>query len=67
MIPVGVVYAAGSGIGMILIAWIGEMIFGQALDGPAIVGLVLIIAGVVILNGFSETILHQQYDRLVSF
>lgn len=58
VIPVGVAYAVWSGVGMVLIALIGWVIFGQTLDGPAIIGLVLIIAGVVILNGFSETISH---------
>jgi small multidrug resistance pump len=57
-IPVGVAYAVWSGVGMVFIALIGWVIFGQALDGPAIVGLLLIVAGVVILNGFSKTIPH---------
>lgn len=53
--PVGVVYAIWSGLGIVLIATAGWLIFGQALDLAAIIGLSLIIAGVVILHVFSST------------
>lgn len=52
--PVGVAYAIWSGVGVALIALIGWLVFGQALDPPAIVGMVLIVAGVVVLNVFSR-------------
>lgn len=57
-IPVGVAYAIWSGIGMVFIVLIGWVVFGQTLDGPAIVGLLLIVVGVVILNVCSETVFH---------
>jgi small multidrug resistance pump len=57
-IPVGIAYAIWSGIGISLIALIGWLLYGQALDLPAIVGLAFIISGVVILNGFSKSIVH---------
>jgi small multidrug resistance pump len=57
-IPVGIAYAIWSGIGISLIALIGWLLYGQALDFPAMVGLVFIISGVVILNGFSKSIVH---------
>lgn len=47
-----------SGIGIVLISLIAWLFFGQTLDGPAILGLMLIIAGVVILNVFSGSIIH---------
>ncbi|MHA3903203.1 DMT family transporter [Castellaniella sp. WN] len=52
-IPVGVAYAVWSGVGIVAIALIGYFIFGQTLDGPAVIGIVLILAGVLVLNVFS--------------
>ncbi len=57
-IPVGVAYAVWSGAGVALIALIGWLVFGQALDAPAIIGVLLIVAGVVVLNVFSRTGTH---------
>lgn len=57
-IPVGVAYAIWSGVGISLIAVIGWLLYGQTLDLPAILGLVLIIAGVIVLNGFSSSVTH---------
>lgn len=53
-IPVGVAYAIWSGVGIVLIAGAGWLLFGQKLDLPAIIGMGLIIAGVVIMNVFSK-------------
>ena len=57
--PVGVVYAIWSGVGIALIALVAWIFLGQSLDVPAIVGLLLIVAGVVILNVFSKTVPHS--------
>lgn len=57
-IPVGVAYAVWSGAGIALIALIAWVFFGQALDTPAIIGLLLIVAGVLVLNLFSTTVSH---------
>jgi len=57
-IPVGVAYAIWSGAGIVLIALIARVFLGQTLDAPAIIGLSLIVAGVVVLNLFSKTITH---------
>ena len=54
-IPVGVVYAVWSGIGIVLLALIGAFFFKQTLDTPAIIGISLILAGVVVINLFSHT------------
>jgi small multidrug resistance pump len=57
-IPVGVAYAIWSGAGVALIALIAWVFYGQVLDLPAIIGLLLIVAGVVVLNLFSNTVSH---------
>ncbi len=54
-IPVGIAYAVWSGAGIVAIALIGYFFFQQALDAPALIGIGLILAGVVVLNVFSKT------------
>ena len=49
-IPLGLVYAIWSGLGLLLITLAGWLIWGQRLDPPALVGMALIVAGVVVLN-----------------
>lgn len=56
--PVGIVYAIWAGLGMVLIALIGRLVFGQRLDGPAMIGIGLILAGVAVINLFSKTSGH---------
>lgn len=51
--PVGIAYAIWSGVGTVLIALAGWLVYGQKLDAPAIIGMALIVAGVVIMNTFS--------------
>ena len=57
-IPIGVAYAIWSGLGIVLISLVGYVRFRQALDLPALVGVGLIVAGVVIANAFSKSIVH---------
>lgn len=57
-IPVGIAYAIWSGAGVVLIAVSGWLFLRQSLDLPAVTGLFLIIAGVVIINVFSRTVSH---------
>ncbi len=57
-IPVGIAYAIWSGIGIVFISIIGVVYFKQSLDFPAILGLILIIAGVLIINLFSKSVTH---------
>jgi len=57
-IPVGIAYAIWSGIGIVLITLAGIFLFKQVPDLPAIIGLLLIIAGVVVINVFSKTTAH---------
>lgn len=56
--PVGIVYAIWSGLGIVFIAVIGFVIFGQRLDLPAILGLAMIIGGIAIINLFSGSTSH---------
>lgn len=57
-LPVGVTYAIWSGVGIVLITLFAWLAYGQTLDVPAIVGLALIVAGVVVLNVFSRAVAH---------
>ena len=57
-IPVGVAYALWSGVGVTLITVVGWLAFDQKLDTPALIGIGLIVAGVVVLNAFSESGAH---------
>jgi small multidrug resistance pump len=57
-IPVGVTYAIWSGVGIVLITLVAWLIYGQALDAAAILGLALITAGVIVLNVFSRVVAH---------
>ncbi len=52
-IPVGIAYAIWSGVGVALITLIGWIVFKQRLDAPALAGLALIVAGVVVIQFFS--------------
>jgi small multidrug resistance pump len=57
-IPIGIAYAAWSGLGIVLISAVGYVKFRQALDTPAIVGVSLIVVGVVVANLFSKSLVH---------
>jgi len=56
--PVGVVYAIWAGLGIVFIAAIGYVVFGQKLDLPAVIGTALIISGIVVIQLFSKTAPH---------
>jgi small multidrug resistance pump len=57
-LPVGIAYAVWAGAGVALITLVGYLFFGQALDAPARIGIVLIVAGVAVINLFSASIRH---------
>jgi len=57
-LPTGVVYAIWSGVGVLLISGVAWLFQGQRLDGAAILGMGLIVAGVVVMNVFSGTAGH---------
>lgn len=55
-IPVGIVYAVWSGLGMAIVALVGWFWMGQALDSAGIAGVLLIMGGVIVINTFSRTV-----------
>ena len=57
-IPVGVAYAIWSGVGIVLISVVARVLFGQKLDPPALIGMGLIVAGVLVINLFSRSTPH---------
>lgn len=57
-IPIGIAYAIWAAVGIVLIAIIGAIAFKQTPDLPAIIGLLLIIAGVVVINLMSKMSVH---------
>jgi small multidrug resistance pump len=57
-IPVGIVYAIWSGVGIVLITLTAIVVYKQVPDLPALAGLGLIVAGVAVLNLFSKMQAH---------
>jgi small multidrug resistance pump len=49
-LPVGVVYAVWSGLGVVLITAVGWIAFRQVLDWPVLLGLAMILGGVLLVN-----------------
>jgi len=58
LMPIGIVYAIWAGLGIVLVAIAGVVIYKEMLDVPAIVGILFIITGVGIINVFSNTVSH---------
>lgn len=56
-IPIGIAYAIWGGVGIALTALIGFIFFKQALDLPALIGIILIVLGVLIINLFSHNLM----------
>ena len=52
-IPIAVVYASWAGLGVFLVAILSKFLFDQSLSWQVILGLILIIAGVILVNTFS--------------
>ena len=57
-IPIGVAYAVWAAMGIVLITIIGAVAFKQIPDLPAIIGMALIIAGVLVINLMSKMNVH---------
>ena len=58
VIPVGIAYAVWSGLGIVFIAAIGYAVFGQRLDLPAVLGMAMILAGILVIHLFSQSSTH---------
>ena len=59
VIPIGIAYAIWAGLGIVLLAIVGWVVYEQQLDTAALVGMSFIVAGVVIMNLFSKTVSHS--------
>jgi small multidrug resistance pump len=57
-LPVGIVYAIWSGVGIVLITLVAIVMYRQVPDLAAVAGLSLIVTGVVVLNLFSKMQAH---------
>lgn len=57
-IPVGVTYAVWAGLGIVLVTIVGAILYKEIPDIPAVIGIGLIIAGVIVINVYSKTIGH---------
>ncbi|WP_068324156.1 DMT family transporter [Polynucleobacter yangtzensis] len=57
-IPISVAYAIWSGAGVALVGIVGWIWLGQKLDAGALIGIGLIIAGVLVINIFSQSVAH---------
>jgi small multidrug resistance pump len=56
--PVGVVYAIWSGLGVVLVGVAAAILYRQVPDRPAVLGMALIVSGVIVINVFSKTVSH---------
>lgn len=56
--PVGIAYAIWAGVGVLLVALAGAVIYREVPDLPAVIGMSLIVAGVIVINLFSGTVRH---------
>ena len=57
-LPVCIAYAVWGGLGMVLIAIIGIVVFAEKPDIPAIIGITMIVSGVLIMGFFSKMSVH---------
>ena len=57
-LPIGITYAIWSGAGIVLVTIAGAFLYKQIPDVPAILGIGLIVAGVVVINVFSKNVTH---------
>ena len=56
-LPISIVYATWSGLGIFTIAILGYVFYKQTLSWQAILGLFLIVIGVALVNIFSSKII----------
>ena len=56
-LPIAIVYATWSGLGIFTIAILGYIFFKQTLSWQAILGLFLIVIGVILVNAYSSKLI----------
>jgi small multidrug resistance pump len=52
-LPIAIVYATWSGLGVFTVAILGYILFKQSLSWQTVLGLFLIVMGVVLVNNFT--------------
>ena len=55
-IPIAIVYATWSGLGVFTVAILGYFFFKQSLSWQAVLGMFLIVIGVILINSFTGKI-----------
>ena len=63
-LPIAIVYATWSGLGVFTIAILGYFFFKQTLAWQAIAGLFLIVIGVILVNSFAGKILRGTIRKI---
>jgi small multidrug resistance pump len=58
-LSVGVAYAIWSGVGIVLIGAVGAVVYREKVDAAAVLGFGLIVAGIAVLNLFSDVVTHE--------
>ena len=56
-LPIAIVYATWSGLGIFTIAILGYFFFKQTLSWQAVLGLFLIVIGVILVNTYGQKII----------
>jgi len=58
VLPLGIAYAIWGGLGIVLTALIGIVVYRFTLDTAALIGIAMIVGGVVVMNVFSRSAAH---------
>jgi small multidrug resistance pump len=57
-LPIGITYAIWSGVGLVLTVIVGIALWKETLDWARVTGILLILAGIVLINVFSKSAAH---------
>lgn len=57
-LPIGITYAVWAGMGIVLVALVGVVIYREVPDWPGMLGMAMIVGGVVVIHLFSKTVSH---------
>lgn len=56
--PIGIAYAIWSGVGLVLTVIAGMIVWHETLDWARVAGIMLILAGIILINAFSKSTVH---------
>lgn len=57
-LPIGITYAIWSGVGLVLTVIVGMTLWKETMDWARVIGILLILAGIILINVFSKTATH---------